>query len=71
MVELEEIARGLSCYTEAIEDSPERLQQVEERLDLLRQLKRKYGPTLEDMLRFADEARGKLEGLESWEERRH
>jgi len=70
VVELEEIARGLSCYTEAIEDSPERLQQVEERLDLLRQLKRKYGPTLEDVLRFTDEARGKLEGLDSREERR-
>jgi len=52
VVELEEIARGLSCYTEAIEDSPERLQQVEERLDLVRQFKRKYGPTLEDMLRL-------------------
>ena len=70
VVELEEIARGLSCYTEAIEDSPERLQQVEERLDLVRQLKRKYGTTLEDVLRFADEARGKLEGLGSREERR-
>jgi len=70
VVELEEIARGLSSYTEAIEDSPERFQQVEERLDLLRQLKRKYGSTLEDVLRFADEARRKLQGLQSREERR-
>ncbi len=70
VVELEEIARGLSRYIEEIEDSPERLQQVEERLDLLRQLKRKYGPTLEDVFRFADEAREKLQGLESREERR-
>jgi len=70
VVELEEIARGLSRYAEEVEDSPERLQQVEERLDLLRQIKRKYGPTLEDVLRFADEARGKLQGLESREERR-
>jgi len=70
VVELEEIARGLSSYTETIEDSPERLQQVEERLDLLRQLKRKYGSTLKDVLRFADEARKKLQGLQSREERR-
>lgn len=69
-VQLEEIARDLSHYIETIEDSSGRLQQVEERLDLLRQLKRKYGSSLEDVLQFADEDRGKLRGLESREERR-
>jgi DNA repair protein RecN (Recombination protein N) len=70
VIQLEEIARGLSRYAEAIEDSPERLQEVEERLELLRRLKHKYGPTLEDVIRFADEAGNKLQALESQEERR-
>jgi DNA repair protein RecN (Recombination protein N) len=70
VIQLEEIARGLSRYTEAIEDSPERLQQVEERLELLRRLKHKYGLTLENVIRFANEARSELQALESQEERR-
>ena len=70
VAELEETARTLCRYLEAIDDNPKRLQQVEERLDLIRQLKRKYGPTLEDVLRFAGEARAKLASLESQEQRR-
>jgi len=69
-IQLEEIARGLSRYSEAIEDSPERLQEVEERLELLRRLKHRYGPTLEDVIRFGDEMRQRLQDLECWEEQR-
>jgi len=71
VVELEEIGRGLSRYMEGIEDSPERLQRVEERLELLRALKRKYGSTLEEVISFANEARKELQTLESQEEQRH
>lgn len=70
VLELEEMARGLSQYIEGIDGSPERLQQVEERLELVRGLKRKYGPTLEDVARFGDEARKELQALQSWEEQR-
>ena len=70
-VELEEAARDLSAYTEGVGDSPELLQQVEQRLTLLRQLKHKYGGgTLEGVLQFLAEARQKLEAIESHDERR-
>jgi len=57
------------AYQEAIEFAPERLGEVEERLDLLRTLQRKYGETIEDVLRFADEAGRELEGLVNREQR--
>ena len=65
VVELEETARGLNRYIETVDDSPQRLQQVEERLELLRRLKRKYGTTLEDVARSTEEARRSLHNLES------
>ena len=69
-VELEEAARDIGSYTEGIEDSPERLQQVDERIARLRQLKHKYGGTLKGVLQFLADARQKLEAIESDDERR-
>jgi DNA repair protein RecN (Recombination protein N) len=40
-------------YRDALEDDPYRLDQVNERLDLVQQMKRKYGETIEDILDFA------------------
>lgn len=48
--ELEDLALFLRRYAAGIDLSPVRLQQVEERLALLERLKRKYGPTLADVL---------------------
>src|SRR3954468_6056542 len=52
--QLEDLASFLRKYADAIEASPARLQQVEERLALLERLKRKYGPTLADVLARRD-----------------
>ncbi len=48
--QLEDLALTLRSYGESIDVSPERLQQVEDRLALLERLKRKYGPTLDDVI---------------------
>jgi DNA repair protein RecN (Recombination protein N) len=48
--QLEDLAGFLRQYAAGIEASPARLQQVEERLALLDRLKRKYGPTLADVV---------------------
>jgi DNA repair protein RecN (Recombination protein N) len=48
--QLEDLAGFLRQYAAGIEASPARLQQVEERLALLERLKRKYGPTLQDVV---------------------
>ena len=69
-VELDEAARDLNSYIEKVDDIPGHLLEVEERLALLRQLKRKYGLTLEQVLQSLDDARQKLAAIDSLEERR-
>ena len=46
------VAAELSSYLEGLEGDPERLAHLEERLNLLERLKRKYGPTLEEVLAY-------------------
>ena len=48
--QLEDLAFFLRSYADGIDASPGRLQQVEDRLALLERLKRKYGPTLQDVI---------------------
>ena len=49
----EDYTRELRIYKDSLETDPFRLDQVNERLDLLQQLKRKYGDSLEQILEFA------------------
>ena len=48
--QLEDLALFLRSYADGIDASPARLQEVEDRLVLLERLKRKYGPTLQDVI---------------------
>ncbi len=48
--QLEDLAWFVRSYGDRIDASPERLQQVEERLASMERLKRKYGPTLADVI---------------------
>jgi DNA repair protein RecN (Recombination protein N) len=48
--QLEDLAFFLRNYAEGVDAAPARLQQVEDRLALLERLKRKYGPTLQDVI---------------------
>ena len=48
--QLEDLAFLLRRYSDEIDASPARLQQVEDRLALIERLKRKYGPTLQDVI---------------------
>ena len=67
--QVEELARTLRGYRDSIEYSPERLQEIEERLDLIIGLKRKYGSTIEGVLAFGEKASEDLEKLYQNEER--
>jgi DNA repair protein RecN (Recombination protein N) len=60
---LADLALGLRNYLETIEFNPKRLEEVEERLDLIRRLERKYGGTIESTLAFALDARKQLETI--------
>jgi DNA repair protein RecN (Recombination protein N) len=48
--QLEDLAFFLRSYSDGIDASPGRLQEVEDRLALLERVKRKYGPTLQDVI---------------------
>jgi DNA repair protein RecN (Recombination protein N) len=61
--QLEDLALFLRRYADAIEASPARLQQVEERLALLERLKRKHGPTLEEVIAKQQALRRELSDL--------
>jgi len=58
-----DLARDLAAYRESIEFNPKRLNAVEERLDLIKNLQRKYGPTIEEVLAFAAKAQAERDGL--------
>lgn len=66
--QLEEGAREVARYRDELEFDPERLYEVEERLHLIRHLKRKYGETIEDILNYREEIKHELEQLEHLEE---
>jgi DNA repair protein RecN (Recombination protein N) len=62
---LRELQSELSRYAEKISLDPARLAELEERLDLIHSLKRKYGGTVDEINAFGDEAKKKLQSLES------
>ena len=59
-----ELQAELSHYSDKVDLDPARLQQLEERLNLIHSLKRKYGATLAEVIAFGEEARRKLQSLE-------
>ena len=69
MHQVDELARALRSYRDDIEYSPDRLHELEERLDLINRLKRKYGSTIGEILVFGERASQELEELDQREVR--
>lgn len=67
--QLTDAGRSLADYQESIAFDPARLAEVEERLDLIFRLKRKYGDTIADILAFGEAAKAELATLSHSEER--
>jgi DNA repair protein RecN (Recombination protein N) len=63
--ELEDVVYELRAYLDDLEADPKRLEAVEDRLQALRALERKYG---EDVEGYLEEAKGRLDRLENFEE---
>ena len=59
----EDIARELRQYLETIVPDPTRLEEIEERLNLIRQLKRKYGSSVEEILNYSRDTATELDKL--------
>jgi len=66
---LTDLTRELRDYLEEIEFNPKRLDEVEERLNLIYQLTRKYGGSIEAVNKFGAEARAQLETISNASER--
>ena len=67
--QVQELAAALRSYGEEIEYDPDRLREVEERLDLIYDLKRKYGDSIGEIMAFGESAAEELESLSHNEER--
>ncbi len=64
-----DLSRRLRVYRESVEFNPRRLDEVEERIGLIRSLERKYGGSIEAVLAHAEKARQELETITHAEER--
>ena len=68
IIEISELARELSSnlrdYSQSVTNNTERLDKIQERLFVLDKLKRKYGGTLEDVLKTYEKLSTELNGIE-------
>jgi len=67
-ISVEDVGATVRDYAGGIHASPEHLAQVEDRLALLDRLKRKYGPTLEEVIAFGADVARKLSEVENKDE---
>jgi DNA repair protein RecN (Recombination protein N) len=67
--QLGDLARMLRAYRDGVEFNPLRLQAVDDRLDLIHSLKRKYGNSIVEVLHFAEQAAQELHNITHNEER--
>ncbi|TAL11597.1 MAG: DNA repair protein RecN [Nitrospirae bacterium] len=65
LAQLTDLAQRLRAYRDKLEFDPERLDKVEERLDLVHRLVKKYGGSLEEVIRRGEQAKRDLQELES------
>jgi len=64
---LNDLQTAISHYAEKVELDPARLQEWEERLDLIHSLKRKYGGSINDILAYGENTESQLHKLEQRE----
>ena len=67
-ISVEDVGATLRDYAGGIQASPEHLAEVEDRLAALDRLKRKYGPSLEDVIHHGEEVSRKLSEVENKDE---
>jgi DNA repair protein RecN (Recombination protein N) len=65
IAEIEDLASSIQHYAEELEIEPGELAEMEERVSLFETLKRKYGPTIPDVIAFGETASARLAKIES------
>ena len=66
--ELQELSRDVCCYQEEIDFDEKERNEIEERLDLIYSLKRKYGNNIEEILTYKEEIGIEIKRIENLEE---
>ena len=66
---LEDVSQAVRDFRDRVEHDPARLEEVEERLELIRSLKRKYGNSVAEILEFYRTAAAELNSIEHSGER--
>ena len=66
--ELQEISRDISCYKDNIYFDEEERNEIEERLDLIYSLKRKYGNDIKEIIDYKNEIAQEIEHIENLDE---
>lgn len=68
--QLEDVVAYLQSYRDHIDFDPERLSEIQDRLELLKQFKRKYGSTLEEVCAHRDRIAEEISQIETADNRR-
>ncbi len=66
--QLQDLVRDIRHYEEGIEYDPEKLKYLEDRLDLINGLKRKYGKTIQEILEYRESVSNELNQLMNCDE---
>ena len=67
--EVTDVGHDLRAFAEHLDEDPQRLAEIRERRQLLRDLRRKYGDSLAEVIGFQHEAQERLAQLESYDQR--
>lgn len=68
---IEDVSRELRNRMDSLEFNPERLNEIESRLNEINQLKRKYGKTIEEILEYSSRIEEEMETLQNKETHIH
>lgn len=63
LAQVEEAGRAVNAYGDDLETDPEQLQDIEARIMQLKQICRKYGPTLAEAIAYNQQLQGELDDL--------
>lgn len=69
--DLQELERDINGLKDDVDFDEEERQKIEERLDLIFSLKRKYGNTIEEILKYKEETQEEINQIENLEEYRN
>ena len=66
--EIQEISRDISCFNNDVEFNEQEIEETELRLDIIYNLKRKYGNNIEEILKYKEEVEQEITKIENLEE---